>query len=173
MRPVWLCLSMSLATAPALAALVKNKTIVLQWTSVGTGTRADGTTVNFTNTNIRTIYISSTGRLFARRQFQSQNSRVLGSQTNELAPGDKQGVEGARDLSFSGNTLIGRGEMLSGALQFVATFDPSFTSCTVQVTFGRSGSAAIRTRGPDGAPYTLQNIRAMSPSCQISDGNPF
>ena len=63
--------------------------------------------------------------------------------------------------------------MYSGARQMTATFDASFSSCTLNIAVGRSGGAALRAKGPDGVMYTLDSYTTIGPSCAIRDGNAF
>ena len=156
----------------ASAAPVTNKTIILQWTSVGDSTReGDGAKHRFATNVTQTIYASSAGRLFLRRNTANQG-RGMGSNTAERGPDGEQSLGTGSNVAFRGNALVGTVGYASGAVQFTATFDSSFSSCTVQVVYGRSGGD-IKKRGPDGSRYIIHNIEATQPTCQISDGNPF
>jgi hypothetical protein len=158
--------------ANAAPAQLKNKTIAISWTNSGSGTRADGTTVNFNNQVHRTIYVSSQGRLFIRSE--RATARGKHSTTKDIAPGDRVSGQGlARDARFQGDRLVGTMAFASGAGQFVVTFSGGFSSCAVSVVFGKSGGAGLRMRGPDKQMYDIKSIAANGPNCSIREGNPF
>lgn len=147
-----------------------NRTITLTWVNTGTGTRPTGQVVNFQVAHSRTIYVSSAGRLFVRATRSVMGRGNATTRTREVGPGEI-GTP-ARDMHFSGNTLVGTQAFPSGAAQYVVTFSGA-SSCSVSVVFGKSGSAPIRLRGPDDVMYEISDIRAASPSCSIRDGNAF
>ncbi len=163
----------SLAAAGAPPQLY-NKTITLSWHTVGTGTSDKGRTVDFDNTNTRTIYVSTAGRLFARALvYQSRNPAI--ARSGDLGPDDKKtNAHGQSvDLRFEGAQLIGVIQFASGARRIVATFDPSFSSCSLSVINGKSGGAALRVMGPSGRMYDIESMATVSPTCSIRDGNAF
>jgi len=144
-----------------------NKTVTLSWSSTGSGRRADGTPVSFSNLNTRVIYISSSGRAFLRAQLRGGKATRQG----ELAPGETS--RGGGGVSFQGNRLVGVEGFASGARQYVATFDAGFSSCTLSVIDAKSGGAKIKRRGPDGAMYEIDSVSTGSPTCSIQAGNAF
>jgi len=160
-----------LAAGPAAAAgappAALNKTVTLSWSTSGSGRRADGTPVSFSNVNTRLIYISSAGRPFLRAQVSGRKA----SRGRELGPGES-GPRGG-NVSIQGNRLIGTEAFASGARQYIATFDAGFTSCSLSVIDAKAGSARIKRKGPDGAMYELDNVSTGSPSCSIQAGNAF
>jgi hypothetical protein len=160
------------AASPALAAgappQALNKTISLSWGTSGVGKRADGATVAFNNVNTRTIYISSAGRPFLRMQVSASRKSV--SRSGERAPGENPGKG---NVHFEGNRLVGVEGFASGARQYVVTFDPGFSSCTVSVIDAKGAGGKIKRRGPDGAFYEIDSVTTSSPSCSIQSGNAF
>ena len=116
-----------------------------------------------------TVYVSSVGRLFER----ASRSTPKGKKQTENAPGAAQNAGGeATGLHFEGNQLVGNTAFAQGARRFVATFDSSFSSCTVAVTFGREGGG-LKRKGVDGVMYTIDSMSASGESCSIREGNPF
>jgi hypothetical protein len=163
-----------LLAAPSLAAggappALYNKTIKMSWSYAGIGTRPDGKTGNFSVAVSQTIYISSAGREFARSMIQSTS----GTAGKDVAPGDTTGAQGfARSDRFVGNRMIGVTVWASGARQFVVTFDPGFTSCSVSVTVGKEGGQGLRVKRAEGT-YTISSLSASGGTCSIQDGNAF
>ena len=125
----------------------------------------DGQSRSYNNINTRTVYISSAGRTFLRASLRGGRT----ARSGERGPGDG-GSRGS--VRLDGNRLVGTETFESGARQYIATFDPSFTSCTLQVIDAKSGSAAIRRKGPDGRMYTV-SATTGSPSCSVQSGNAF
>ncbi|MGT2438178.1 hypothetical protein ACU4GH_22750 [Bradyrhizobium betae] len=52
------------------------------------------------------------------------------------------------------------------------TFDPGFSSCSVNVIEGHTGGI-IRRKAPNGVMYELSGVTTTSPSCSIQSGNAF
>lgn len=159
-----------LAFSPAVAGAppaALNKTVTLSWSTSGSGKRADGTQMSFSNINTRVIYISSTGRTFVRMQLRGRKA----SRGHERGPGEA-GSRGG-NVSLQGNRLVGVEAFASGARQYIATFDAEFTSCSLSVIDAKAGSAKIKRRGPDGSMFELDNVSTGSPSCSIQSGNAF
>ena len=59
-----------------------------------------------------------------------------------------------------------------GASQFTVKFDPGFTSCSMDVTYGRT-NGQLKWKGLDGQMYEVQSVQGSGYSCSISDGNAF
>ncbi len=142
-----------------------NKTVTMSWSTSGMATTEDGQTLSYNNINTRTVYISSAGRTFLRMSLRGQKA----GRSGEKGPGDSGGHG---SVKLQGNRLVGTEAFESGARQYVATFDPSFASCTLQVIDAKSGSAAIKRKGPDGRMYTV-TASTGSPSCSVQSGNAF
>ena len=142
-----------------------NKTIQLNWSV--TVVQDGGRTVPIAVSH--TVYVSSAGRIFER----GSRSGKKGQKQTDNAPGATRNAGGeATGLRFSGNRLVGQTAFAQGARQFVATFDSSFSSCTVAVTFGRD-AGGMKRRGIDGQMHTIEKMTASGESCSIREGNPF
>jgi hypothetical protein len=155
---------------PALAASpgLLDKTVTLTWNTSGTAKRADGSPpFSFSNHSSRVIYISSAGRTFTKVQLRGERGAMRESSRGPDDGGSKGSV------SVQGNTLVGVDTFMSGARQYRVSFDPSFSSCTVEVIYARSGGADIKRKGPDGAMYEVSNVSTGSPGCSIQSGNAF
>lgn len=141
-----------------------NKTVTMSWSTSGMATSDDGQQRSYSNINTRTVYISSAGRTFLRRSLRGGKA----ARSGDVGPGEGTNVS----VSLQGNRLVGTEAFESGARQFIATFDPGFTSCSLQVIDAKSGGAAIKRKGPDGRMYTV-TASTGSPSCSIQNGNAF
>ena len=166
-----------LAVSPACAAgappQLFNKTVTMSWTTSSTVTPENGgTSRNVTNANARTVYISNAaGRPFLRMKLTSTRASRGNpdSRSGDRGPDDT----GRGSVRFEPGKLVGVETFTSGARQFIATFDTSYSSCTLTVVDARAGSAAIMRRGPDGAMYKVENATTGSQSCSIRSGNAF
>jgi hypothetical protein len=165
--------AMTAGTAAGAPPQLYNKTVTLAWTVAQSLKAPDGRIVNPSTSESRTIYISNAGRVFAR------SSRNTGgaSRSSDRAPGDPNRDDRTSQTSgwqFRGNTMVAQASLSgSGGSQFVITFDAAFKNCTLTVTYGKATGAPIRFKGIDGVVYEAIEIRAVGPSCSISEGNPF
>lgn len=146
---------------------LQNKTVTMSWSTSGTATAESGASRSFSNVNTRTVYISTAGRLFLRKQITSTGRRGA-SRSGEVGPGEG-GQRGS--IRFEGGRLVGAETFMSGARQYVATFDSSYTSCTLSVIDAKAGGAAIKRRGPNGMLVEVTGVTTSSPSCSIESGN--
>lgn len=151
-----------------------NKTIFLSW-SIQTSQKAqDGRIVTPTVSIQHTTYVSTAGRLFARVTRDASNRNFRASKTGEASPGQKQGYAGLPfELRFQGNTLIGTQSFASGAAHIQVRFDSGFSSCSLEVVYGKSGGGPIRWKAVDGAMYEVLSVTPSGQSCSIRDGNAF
>jgi hypothetical protein len=161
----------ALLSGPAFAAGVPaqamNKTITISFSATGNAKSPDGQVKGFSTQVSRMIYVSSAGRLFMRHiARQGSNSRG-----GDFDPNDARSGKGS--FNFQGNRLVGVIPYSAGARQITATFDPSFSSCTVSVIEGHSGGGIIRRKGPNGMMYEISSASTTSPSCSIQGGNAF
>lgn len=146
-----------------------NKTIQVNWLVDQVARGADGHATNRSIAASHTVYVSSTGRLFER----GSRSNGRASKKSDNAPDAAQNQSGeATGLRFVGNRLIGDTAFAQGARHWEATFDSSFSSCTVVVTFGRD-AGGIKRKGINGEMLTIESMKATSESCSIREGNPF
>lgn len=144
-----------------------NKTVTMSWTTSSTVTGPDGRTRNVTNANTRTVYVSNAGRPFLRMQLSSTRSRD--SRKGDRGPEDTS----KGSVRFEPGKLIGVETFTNGARQFIATFDASYSSCTLSVVDAKAGSGPIQRRGPDGAMYKVENVSTGGQACSIANGNAF
>ena len=163
---VFLAAVLSATSAFGAPAGLLDKTVTMSWSTSGSGTRADGKPLSFSNINTRVVYISSAGRAFLRKEVRGRRAARGG----EVGPG-----EGGRrgSIRLEGNRLVGAEAFASGARQYIATFDSGFSSCTLSVIDAKAGGAKIQRKGPDGAMYVIDSVSSGSPSCSIQSGNAF
>lgn len=170
---------MALLASPAAASSAPpqllGKTITLSWHAVGVSTSDAGRTVHFDHVNTRTLYVSSAGRLFARGDIYSAKNPSYAA-SGSLGPGEQKTDSEGRtkvDLHFEGRQLVGSRQFEQGAGRMIATFDSSFSNCSLSVIWGKLGGAAVRLKGLDGNMYEIQSVSAESPTCSIREGNAF
>lgn len=146
-----------------------NRTVQLTWTASVVERSADGQTIRPQIGVSWTVFVSSAGRLFARA------SRSTGKQSgqSDMAPGaaTNRGGEPVA-VRFVGSKLVGNIGYSLGAVNFVASFDPDFSGCTVAVTYGREGGH-MKRRGVDGVTREIESITPSGESCSLRDGNAF
>lgn len=167
---------MAMGATPALAApqQLLNKTVTLSWTTQTVQRGPDGKQ-RHVNSSIRyVVYISSLGRLF------EHSSRSAGgrTQSGEIDPGATHSKMGeARGMRFEGNALVANkgyaGAGGSGAMRAVATFDSSYSSCTLSVTHGKENGGVIKRRGIDGVVREFLSMTVTGTNCSIQNGNAF
>ena len=165
--PSLLLVSVTNALADPAPKQLQNKTIVISWTANNSLRSDTGNVISRTIQVRRQIYISLAGRLFTR--FEANSGRI--SRAKEFGPDDVDSKH--REIQFAGNKLVSSTEFASGAAQIVISFDSGFSSCTVDVTFGRSESAAIRRKGLNGAMFELLKSEISGQTCSIQNGNAF
>lgn len=163
-----LCLLVAACAAvPASAApsSILNKSITVSYATTIPGKKADGTPVSGSRIATRTIYVSSTGRLFGRVARRDGNA----AETKEAGPG-----EAGNNLRFAGDKIVGVMQFSSGAAQMTISVDPSGQSCSASIVAGRDNGRPIRWKGVDGTmreatgPVSFSNV-----SCSIVPGNAF
>lgn len=168
-----LAVSLVVASANAASAAppqLLNKTINTSFTALQLNRDPDGRTSSVQTGVVSSIYVSSAGRLFER------GTRAVGNtaQTGDVAPGSKQNARGeARGLHFSGNTIVSETKYASGAYRSVITFNSTFTSCSIEATWGREGNQPLKRVGIDGVTREILSISASGATCSIQDGNAF
>jgi hypothetical protein len=60
-----------------------------------------------------------------------------------------------------------------GAVRMAVSFDPTFSTCTVDVVLGKQSGGTIRRRGLDGVMHEIRSYNISNKTCAIRDGNPF
>jgi hypothetical protein len=149
----------------AAPAELLNKTITVSYTTTIPGKSPDGQTISGVRNSVRTVYISSAGRMFARVFRRDRDA----SATREAGPG-----ESANTLRFEGNTLVGVMQFVSGAAQMVITWDAAGGSCNASIQAGRDSGRAIQWKGVNGKTYTATGpVQTSNISCSIAAGNAF
>jgi len=157
---------------PALAEVPRqlyDKTIELDWSTQVVERDPEGRMKTPRIDGSYVIYVSSAGRLFER------GSRSSGrfAKGGENAPGASQNRAGeTRGLGFEANKLVGNVAFAQGAMRYVVRFDASYTSCTLEVTYGRE-AGGVRRRGVDGIMYLIESQTPSNQRCSIRSGNPF
>jgi hypothetical protein len=157
---------------PAFAAppQLYNKTIQMSWSSAISQTSETGEKHYSSVAINHTVYVSSAGRLFERAS-RTAGKHGKGTENEPGATSNKGGE--AIGLHFEGNRLVGNNAFTQGALRYVATFDSSFSGCTLSVTYGRDSRGGLKRRGINGVMYTFDSITTSGESCSIREGNPF
>jgi hypothetical protein len=135
------------AAAAALSELL-NKTVLVRYTVTIPGRGDDGSTVPGVRNAVRTIYISSAGRAFARVG-RADGSRGQFQEKKEAGPGER-----GNTLQFQGRKLVGNMPFISGASHMEVDFDSSGSSCTAALAVGRDAGRTLRWRGVNGVSYT-------------------
>lgn len=156
------------AAAPAGAL---NKTITISFTATGTARDPDGRVHSFNTSVVRTVYVSSAGRLFMRHAANSANRRLT-TAGGDFGP-EGSGAGRGGNFSFQGNRLVGVQPYAGGARQITATFDANFSSCTASVIEGHAGSGSFMRKGPGGVRREITNATTSAVSCSIQNGNAF
>jgi hypothetical protein len=161
--------------APATAApqQLLNKTVTLSWIAQAVVRDPNGRERQARNDIKYIVYVSSLGRLFEHSS-RSIGGRTQGGDVDPNAAKTKIGE--ARGLRFEGNRLVAYrgygGGGGSGAMRAVATFDSSYSSCTVAVTVGKE-NVIIKRQGMDGVVREVLSVEISGASCSIQNGNAF
>lgn len=155
--------------SPAIAAApaeLLNKTVTVRYTVTIPGRGDDGSTVPGIRNAVRTIYISSAGRAFARVE-RADGSKGQFREKKEAGPGER-----GNTLQFQGRRLVGNMPFISGASHMEIDFDSSGSGCTAALVVGRDAGRTIRWRGVNGVNYTATGAASVSNvACSISAGN--
>lgn len=165
---VFIAMLFSATAAGATPRQLYGKGIEIQYTATGTSETARGPRSG-TSSVSRTIYVSSTGRLFERAAWAVRGSTRI----SDNAPGASTNKGGeVRDMSFRGNDLIAHIAYSSGAGQMTIHFDPTFSTCGGSVRFGSENGGAIR-RQVHGEMRQFTSLQASTVSCRVTAGNPL
>jgi hypothetical protein len=125
---------------------LRNKTITVAWTAQRTVMTPRGEKQSPRFNQQRTIYVSSAGNIFIKAAVEGPR----GTREAEMAPGDKTAKGGARDVQFVEGKLVAMAQKGSGAGRMVISFDPSYSSCSVELTFGRPAGEKMTFRNAKG-----------------------
>jgi hypothetical protein len=157
------CLSFPALAAPA---EVLNKTVTVSYTVTIPAKGPNGVVRSGSRNAIRTIYISSAGRVFGRV---SRRDARGDAETKEAAPGER-----GNSYRFEGSKLVGVMPFVSGAAQMTITFGSGGQSCDAAITLGRDSGQALKWKGVNGAIYEAAGQASVSNvSCPIRAGNAF
>jgi len=146
------------------------KTITFSFTNNQTLREPGGRTFN-TQASFQYIdYISSAGRIFQR------SSRSAGSRSrtgDKLPDQPRLGGGEVHTNRFEGSKLVIMNSYAEGAVRMVVSFDPAFSTCTVEVVLGREKGGTIKRRGLNGVMHEILTYDITNQSCTVRDGNPF
>jgi hypothetical protein len=146
---------------------LRNKTLSVSWTTERTIRAPNGRERHSAFTVNRTIYVSSAGRFFVKVS--------VAARAGEAGPGDKQPHGGARDVTFTGGKIVGFAERGkgAGAGRMIISFDPSYSSCTVNVSFGTQPGKHLSFRTRNGMQAEVLDFHFSGQHCSIRSGNVF
>lgn len=167
-------LSICLSPMPLLAndgapAQLRNKTITVAWTAQRTVMTPRGERQSPPFLQQRTIYVSSQGNAFIKATAKGPR----GAKEAELAPGAKTPMGGAREVQFVGGKLVAMAQKRGGAGRMIVSFDPNYSSCTVELTFGHPAGEKAMFRNRRGVLVELLGVAYSGQRCSIQDGNAF
>jgi hypothetical protein len=183
------CLISVLAVVPAMAAPgeLYGKSVVVSWSeNREESARGSSEKRQLTASQSLSVYVSSTGRLFSRREATGRftdgmrggrgNRGGFGAHgSNEQVGGEGRTVGGlAQQAHFAGRSLVFSQAFQSGARQVVVDFDASYGGCSARVTHGRaSGQSTTAYRTLTGRDIVVYSMDVANVSCRIVNGNVF
>jgi hypothetical protein len=149
-----------------------NKTVTLSWNILMSARTPDGAVKNISAARERVVYISDKGNLFVRERRGDGRGNL--NQVENREPGNTKNYTGnSSAIRFEGNQLVAITGQVSGANLMRATFDSSFSSCTMTWMAGKSGSGHTVWKGSDGVSYDIISATPGTTSCSIRAGNAF
>ncbi len=149
---------------------IQNKTITASWSVESTLVAPNGRVFTPTTRQQRVMYVSSTGRIFVKANCNTPR----GGDSAEIAPGEKTADGGARDVRIEGGKIVAMAALQGGAAgRMIVSFDQGYSTCTVDVTIGRSGRGRVMMRGRDGVPLEIRSQSISGQSCSVREGNAF
>lgn len=154
-----------LGVQPALAAPAEllNKTVRISYGFLIPGKSTVGTTNGSGRTETVILYISSTGRVFAKRV--SRAGRV-----GEDGVGGPEST--AKHIRFAGNTLIATRKFGNAAGQMTVKF--AGQGCSADFVVGGENGAPMTWVGLNGERYTQTGRPTFSSvTCAVENGNAF
>jgi hypothetical protein len=180
------CLISMLAVVPAVAAPreLYGKSVVVSWSENRVeSARGSSEKRQVTASQSLSVYVSSTGRLFSRREATGRfadgmrGGRGSGGAhgSNEQVGGEGRTVGGlAQQAHFAGRSLVFSQAFQSGARQVAVDFDASYGGCSARVTHGRaSGQSTTAYRTLTGRDVVVYSMDVANVSCRIVNGNVF
>lgn len=146
-----------------------NKSVVIHWVESTLQRAPDGSSRNPQINTTRTVYVSSAGRVFVKGTRSIKNRLYQGNKNTARGP---EGGGGSGGLAFEGNQLVGTAVFDGGARRLSVSFDPSFSSCTANVVYGKSGSGNQKWKTLDGSQtFELISVSVGAVGCSIREGN--
>ena len=187
----FVCLVALLAVVPAVAAPSElyGKSVVVSWSENRVQSdRGSSEKRQVTLSQSLSVYVSSTGRLFIRREATGRSAdgmrggRFRGNRGLGGSHGsrDQVGAEGrmpsglAQQTHFAGRSLVFSQAFRSGARQVAVDFDASYGGCSARVTHGRaSGQSTTAYHTLNGRDIVVYSMDVANVSCRIVNGNVF
>jgi hypothetical protein len=167
-----IAVSVNTLQAGAVPSALYNKTITLTWNIQMSVKNAGGAVKTIVTPRERVVYISDKGRLFVRER--RSDGRGALNQIEERAPGNSTNYTGnPSSIRFEGNDLVAITGQVNGANITRASFDQSFSSCSMTWMAGKSPTGQTTWKGTDGASYDILSATAGAMSCSIKSGNAF
>jgi hypothetical protein len=144
---------------------LQNRTVEISFNITVPARTGDGGTLNAVRATVYRIYISSAGRIFVREH------RLSGRHQDTVDKGpESRGDSGS--FSFSGASLVGTVQHISGARRVTVNFGSGFQGCSASVIIGKESQKAVVWKGVNGVTYTSTGPGTFStPSCSIREGN--
>jgi hypothetical protein len=175
-----ICLvSLSWCGAPVFAqapAGARGKSVTATWTETRlqrVGGIGDFSEKSFSQS--LSAYISSEGRVFAKRTVSSAGRRGRSKTGEASSVGEKTEAGGAGQAgTFRGGSLVVTTQFAGGARLAKIDFDASFSSCTATVILGRERGQIARGRVlATGEALEIKSASVSNTSCSVSVGNVF
>jgi len=158
-----------LARAASAPAALLGRSITINW--MENRDQIDLTTNRHQNIavpNTLIVYVGSTGRVFSRMSY----GGAQGASSDQTAGSADATGYGSRQIVFGGNSMHVTNAIKGGARQISVTAQSGWSSCSVNVVYGRDGSGqAMRQINLAGHIKQLNSISISGTSCQIGDGN--
>jgi hypothetical protein len=128
-------------------------------------------------------YISTSGRIFIQSGRITMRHGKMRGAASTLGAGWSRDPEGGviktsnvrydATREFKGRTLTIIKVFESGAVRVIVNFDESFSTCTVDVVYGKENGVPGVVKHGTGGRLVLANIKISGQSCTITDGNMF
>ena len=147
-----------------------NKTIVFSFTNNQILRDPDGNTHHSQASFNYIDYVSSAGRIFQRS---SRSSGRLTRGADKEPDKPREGGGEVHTNRFEGHKLVIMNSYAEGAVRMVVSFDPAFSTCSIDVILGKQSGGAIKRRGLDGVMREILSYDIVNKSCTVRDGNPF
>jgi hypothetical protein len=165
----------SQATAQNAPAALRGKSVVASWTEVRL--QRLGGIGEFTERSVShtfSAYISSEGRVFAKRTVYSSGSGRRHGTGSRSSVGENSG--GAQQAQIRGQSLIITERFISGGARMAKIdFDQGFSGCTANVILGRENGQGIAHGRSlvSGQALEIKSAKVTTTSCAVRSGNVF